>query len=252
MAWFEHGTSRIHYEREGSGEPVLLLPGWGGSIEEFTPLREALAPGFSVIAADPPGSGKSGPQPREYSASYYQDDANSFLALLDDLAIGPTHLIGFSDGGEYALLMASLKPSIAHSVVTWGAGGFLIEAPGMLDGFYNLIDSPTPPFQRFADYMKATYGEPNARVMAQSESRALRAIIEAGGDISRSRATSISCPALLMTGEHDFLAPPTLVSETAKLIRQAQFVEVKNAGHAIHAERPEWLAETIVDWLGRH
>ena len=35
MAWFEHGTSRIYYEEQGSGTPVLVLPGFTQSIEEF-------------------------------------------------------------------------------------------------------------------------------------------------------------------------------------------------------------------------
>jgi pimeloyl-ACP methyl ester carboxylesterase len=65
MSSFDHGTSRIYYEESGSGDPVLLLPGFAGSIEEFSSLREALATGgYRVIAADLPGSGRSEPQPR--------------------------------------------------------------------------------------------------------------------------------------------------------------------------------------------
>ena len=65
MAWFEHGASRIYYEEQGSGTPVLVLPGFAGSIEEFAALREAIvAAGYRVIAADLPGSGRSEPQPR--------------------------------------------------------------------------------------------------------------------------------------------------------------------------------------------
>ena len=60
MAWFEQGPTRIYYEESGDGDPLLLLPGWGGSIDEFAPLRDALSKSFRVIAADCPGSGKSG------------------------------------------------------------------------------------------------------------------------------------------------------------------------------------------------
>ena len=52
MAWFEDGTSRIYYEEEGRGVPVLLLPGWAGSIKDLSALREALAMGYRVIAAE--------------------------------------------------------------------------------------------------------------------------------------------------------------------------------------------------------
>src|SRR4051794_18545671 len=103
MSWFEHDGMRIYYEEEGSGDAVLLLPGWGGSIDEFPVLRTALSGRFRLIAADLPGSGRSGPQPREYKAGYYQEDAAILLALTEGLDACPAHLIGFSDGGEDAL-----------------------------------------------------------------------------------------------------------------------------------------------------
>src|SRR3990172_7487440 len=123
MAWFEHGTVRIYYEQEGSGDALLLIPGITLSIEDLVPIRQALTPHFRVIAADPPGSGRSGPQPRAYTASYFQDDSRAFLALLDELGASPAHIVGFSDGGEYALLMAELKPPAVRSIVAWGAAG---------------------------------------------------------------------------------------------------------------------------------
>ena len=100
-------------------------------------------------------------------------------------------LMGFSDGGEYSLLMAALRPDIARSIVTWGGREVVEPMPGMLDAFFDLVDDPIQPLREFSEYLKAAYGEANARVMVQSESKALRAIIEAGGDISRSRAGEI-------------------------------------------------------------
>ena len=119
MSWFEYANGRIYYETSGQGEPALLLPGWAGNIGEFQVLRHALATHYRVIAADLPGSGQSQPQPREYTATYFQDDAQTFLAMLDDLAAAPADLIGFSDGGEVALLMATSRPDSVRSVVVW-------------------------------------------------------------------------------------------------------------------------------------
>ena len=42
MSWFEHGTSRIYFEEAGTGDPVLLLPGFSGSIKDHVLLRDAL------------------------------------------------------------------------------------------------------------------------------------------------------------------------------------------------------------------
>src|SRR5262245_52885713 len=108
MAVFDRDGTSIYYEESGNGAPVLLLPGWGGTIQEFVPLRETLAANYRVIAADLPGSGKSGPQPRTYTPAYYEEDARLFLAMLDAIDAPQAHLVGFSDGGEYGLLMAEL------------------------------------------------------------------------------------------------------------------------------------------------
>ena len=254
MFWFEHNSSRIYYEEQGSGAPVLVLPGFAGSIEEFAALREALvAAGYRVIAADLPGSGRSEPQPRAYPATYFEDDARSFAALLQHLAVGPAHLMGFSDGGEISLLMAALMPGVARSVVTWGAAGVLNDPDGRLgEAMYNVVDHPIPPLQEFRDYLIATYGEANARAMTQSLVGALRDIIKDGGDLSFAKAGTITCPVLLIVGEHDFFAPPALASKLAARIRTAEALVAEGAEHNVYGDRPEWLTQTILDWLGKH
>ncbi len=253
MAWFEHGAGRIYYEEEGRGDPLLLIPGITLSIEGLQAIRQALTPRFRVIAADPPGSGRSGPQPREYPASYFQDDSRAFLALLDELKASPAHIVGFSDGGEYALVMAELQPAAVRSIVAWGAAGKAAAPPEFLEAFGQVVDNPIPALEGFSKYLKDTYGEENARLMTQSAAKALKAIAEAGGDISRNRAGEIACPALLITGEHDSMfAPPAVVLEMAGAMQHAEFIEAKRAGHSVHHDSPDWLTRTITDWLAKH
>ncbi|MFN8584090.1 MAG: alpha/beta hydrolase [Dehalococcoidia bacterium] len=249
MSWFEHGEARVYYEESGVGEPLLLLPGWAGSIDELAHVRAALEGSYRVIAADLPGSGKSAPQPRTFTPRYLEEDANTFLALLGELGVASAHLVGFSDGGEYALLIAATRPEVARSVVTWGAAGSLGTNTQMADAMTALIDDPIPPMAGFADFLKAAYGEDNARIMTRSAGQAFRAIMEMGGDVSRSRAGRIKAPALLITGEHDFLATPDLVADMAAAIPNATFVQAEGASHPVHHEQPEWLTKTVVDWL---
>ena len=254
MAWFEHGASRIYYEEQGSGTAVLVLPGFAQSIEEFAALREALvAAGYRVIAADLPGSGRSEPQPRVYTATYYEEDARSFASLLQHLTTEPAHLIGFSDGGMTALLMAALTPGVARSVVTWGAAGTISDPGGhLVEAMYNIVDHPIPPLQGLRDYLVSTYGEANARAMTQSMATAKTNIIAAGGDVSLSKAGNITSPVLLIAGDHDIFAPPALASELADRARTAEVLVAEGAEHNVYADRPEWLTQTILDWLGKH
>jgi valacyclovir hydrolase len=253
MAWFEHEASRIYYEEEGNGDAVMLIPGITLGIDDLQLLRQALVPRYRVIAADAPGSGRSGPQPREYAASYYQDDALAFLTLLDRIGATPAHVVGCSDGGEYALIMAELKPAAVRSIVTWGAAGRLAMPPEFVEAFGRVIDDPIPPLLDFSHYLKTTYGEENARITTRSVANAWQAIIDAGGDVSRKRAHEIACPALLITGEQDSMfARPEVVSDMAGAMRKAEFIEVEGAGHLVHHDSPDWLLETIVGWLARH
>jgi valacyclovir hydrolase len=253
MPWFEHGTSRIYYEEAGSGDPVLLLPGFSDSIAGHTLLRETLRPHYRVIAADLPGSGRSQPQPRQYTANYFDDDARSFVALLQKVAGRPTHLVGFSDGGEDALLMAALAPEVARSVLTWGAAGVVSDPSGQLrEAMLNVVDRPIPPMEQYREHLVATYGEANARAMTQSFATALGAIIEAGGDISRSKVGAITCPVLLIAGEHDLFVSKALLDELAGHIPAAETIEVEGVGHDLHIARPEWFVQTSLDWLKRH
>jgi valacyclovir hydrolase len=254
MSWFEHGTSRIYYEEHGAGDPVLLLPGWSQSAEELAAVRDALAASYRVIAADLPGSGRSQPQPRAYAATYYEDDAAAFAALLRQLGVVPAHLVGFSDGGEIALLMAALTPDVARSVATWGAAGRLSDPEGQLrQVMYNLVDHPIPPMQGFRDHLVATYGEANARAMSQSQAGAVTAILEgaSGGELALASADQITCPVLLITGAHDFFAPPSLVAQAAARIRGAETMTADGAGHDVQNSHPDWLTHTILDWLAR-
>ena len=253
MAWFEHGTSRIYYEESGSSDPVLLLPGWAGSIGELTALREALAASYRVIAADLPGSGRSEPMPRPYTATYYEDDARSFTALLQHLGTGPAHLLGFSDGGEVELLMAATTPDLARSLATWGSAGAVPEELlPIVEAMSNMIDNPIPPLKSFRDQLVAAYGEANARTNIRNFTTAGRAIIDRGGDISLSKVGNITCPVLLIVGEHDFVISPSMISQLSSLIPDSESVVVEGAGHGVHEDRPEWLEQTILDWLKKH
>jgi pimeloyl-ACP methyl ester carboxylesterase len=222
-------------------------------MTELSALREALAARYRVISADLPGSGRSEPQPREYTPTYFEEDARAFAALLRQLETGPAHLVGYSDGGEVSLLMAATMPDSVRSVATWGAADTIPEEQlPLLDAFYDVIDSPIEPLQGFSQQLKAEYGEANARAMTRSFVSAIRAIVADGGDISLSRAGGITCPVLLIVGEHDFFISPALVAQVAARIPTAEVIEVPGAGHGVHEDRPGWFVEILLDWLAEH
>lgn len=258
MSWFEHGTSRIHFEDTGRGDPVLLLPGFSDHIGNHAGLRDALCRHYRVIAADLPGSGRSMPQPRAYHVGYYDEDAEAFTALLHELGVAPAHLVGHSDGGEVGLVMAATAPHILRSVLTWGSGGSVRDPDGKIAAlFRNAMADPIPDepdfpvFPGYRDYLIATYGEEIARATTKSFAAAIDAIVAAGGDILHGRADQISCPTLLMVGETDPFVSKSQIDDLAARMRNASAIEVSAAGHGIHEDRPDWFTKTVLDWLAR-
>jgi valacyclovir hydrolase len=252
MAWFEHGTSRIYYEEYGTGDAVLLLPGFVVSTDDMTTVREALAADYRVIVADLPGSGRSLPQPRKYTATFYEDDAHSFTALLEHLNIESAHLIGWSDGGEVVLHLATGAAAIARSVVIWGAAGSIQDPDGKILAMADMIDNPTPELQGFSDYLIESYGKDSARITMQTWAAALTDIVNKGGNISLNKADTITCPVLLLSGDKDEIAPPELISKLATKLPNVEVMTVADGGHSFHEDRPEWFIQTVSDWLKQH
>jgi valacyclovir hydrolase len=252
MSWVGPPGRRLYFEDSGRGDAVLLMPGWGGSIAGLGRLRRDLADGFRVVAVDLPGSGRSQPRPRRYTPDYYQQDAAVLLGLLDALGIGAAHLVGFSDGGEEALLMAALRPGCALSVVTWGAIGQIVASPADLDELATAMSSPTDALAPLAAYLADTYGVVSATIMTETWSSAMRGILEAGGDISRSLAGRIRCPALLIAGTHDSFCSPELTRQLAEAIPRGEFAEAYSAGHDVHVSHGDWLSATVQRFLAGH
>lgn len=89
--------ARIHYEREGSGLPVVFLHAGVADSRMWQPQVEEFAQHFDVIRPDVRGFGRS-----ELPASRWSPVAD-LLALTDTLRLKPAHLIGCSLGGAIAI-----------------------------------------------------------------------------------------------------------------------------------------------------
>jgi pimeloyl-ACP methyl ester carboxylesterase len=117
---------------------------------------------------------------------------------------------------------------------------------------HDIADNPIPPLQPYRAFLVSYCGEANARAMTQSMADAKGAITEAGGEVALAKADSIACPVLLIAGEQDKFVPPTLLTQSAARIPGAKSVIVDGAGHDLLRSHPDWLAQTVPDWLQRH
>jgi pimeloyl-ACP methyl ester carboxylesterase len=122
---FISAGTRIHYIVEGKGEPVLLIHGFGLSLQKCwldTGIIKALADKYKVIAMDVRGHGKSD-KPHN-PAAYGEETVNDVVRLLDHLKIKKAHLVGYSMGGMITCSMLGYHPKRVLSAVIGGAGWY--------------------------------------------------------------------------------------------------------------------------------
>lgn len=106
--------ARIHYERAGSGFPVIFLHAGIADSRMWEPEVEVLAKHFDVIRPDQRGFGQSDLPATRWSA------IADLLAIMDSLGLKPAHLVGCSMGGELAIDFALEHPERVSKLVLVG------------------------------------------------------------------------------------------------------------------------------------
>ena len=137
----------LHYEDtlpESDQIPVILLHGMLGTarIHLGHVMDQLRQQGFRVIGLTQRGYGESLPKPRDFPDNFYQRDCADLIAFMGAMRIDQAHLIGYSDGGEIALIAAGQHPRarrLLHrdrryrQLRARAAAGLSAHVPGRLD-----------------------------------------------------------------------------------------------------------------------
>ena len=109
---------KLYYETYGQGPPLLLLHGNGGSSSAFAQNIPYFAQRYRVVAVDSRAHGKSIDPGDSLSFEMMADD---FAGLLTSLRIDSAYVLGWSDGGINALVLALRHPEKVRKLVATGA-----------------------------------------------------------------------------------------------------------------------------------
>lgn len=238
--------ARLYYDASGSGDPVIFIHGLMDVPRvHHAPLLDWLAGTFHVIAPSLRGYGQSTPKPRDFPPDFYHRDAADVVALVEALDLPPAHLIGYSDGGEVALIAAGLAPARFRSVAVWGAVGYF--GPDMYD-----VAARAYPGDWIPESDRALHGITDIDPIMRQWVDSVQTMVQGGGDVSLSLAPNITGPLLIALGEGDTLNPAAYGQQFVDRATQAEgrVVVVPDCGHAIHKQRWDELRQLLGDFLG--
>jgi 3-oxoadipate enol-lactonase len=259
MAKVEVAGRGIHYERAGSGEPLLLIQGMSGThVAWGEPFRSALEESFDVVAFDNRGIGLSDPVEGPFTIVEMAEDT---AALLDALELESAHVVGISMGGMIAQELALAAPGRLRSLTLGctycgGPGSRLMPqenveklAAGIMSGDRDTAirasyEVNLSPGFRADEDAYATFHEMATSVPARKQTIELQAQAIFGHDTS-GRLGDLALPTLIIHGTLDGVLPFPNGELIASLMPRARFEILEDVGHMFWWEQPQRSAELI-------
>lgn len=218
----------LYYEVYGEGDPLLLIHGNGGSISAFSNQIPYFAEKYKVIAVDSRAQGKSTDECDSLSFEMMADDFN---ALLDSMHISSYRVLGWSDGGINALLMAIRHPEKVTMLAATGAN--LIPD--------STVFAPHAYREWMNDYLRSGKEPQTPKLKNQ---RKLMALDLFQPHITTAQLQTIKCPSLIIGGDHDLIVPSHTL-EIANAISGAFLWIVPDSGHATLIQHKKQFNEVV-------
>ncbi len=231
----------IKIYREGCGQALTLIHGWGMNAAVFEPLLASLVDDFCVTRIDLPGYGQS-----SWLGENFDQQVEQIAQALDDSIV-----LGWSLGGLYALRLAHRYPERFHRLILMNSNPCFVQR----ENWHCAVDAEV--FRQFGESLGAGWQATVRRFLglqmqgieqARQRVRELTALLEKGGEPDpqaldfglqclleqdlRSHLGELSQPVLCLLGERDTLVP-ACVGEQIHRISEAIGVEcVARSAHA--------------------
>jgi pimeloyl-ACP methyl ester carboxylesterase len=255
----ELAGTELHYERAGSGEPLLLIQGMSANHRAWgRPFSSLLERDFEVIAFDNRGIGLSSPVSEAFSIAEMAADTAGLLAALE---IESAHVLGISMGGMIAQELALAHPERLRSLTIGcsycGGEGSQLMDPADFQGLVEAMASGDPqrvframyelnlsPGFRAEESRYADFTAMAEALPAPRETIGLQVQAIVAHDTS-ARLSRISVPALVLHGTVDRVLGYPNGPLIASLIPGARLETYEDVGHMFWWERPERTAELV-------
>lgn len=183
------------YIEKGSGEPLILLHGNGQNYTYFSNQFDVFAERFHVYALDTRGHGQT---PRGVMPFTMRGFAEDLLNFMDEHGLAKAHILGFSDGGNIALLFAIRHPERVDRLIVDGAD---LDTSGVKLGFQlpielgyrmaKLFGGKSPEAAAHIEMLNLMVNEPNIPLGELSRIKAKTLVLAGTNDIIKDRHTRL-------------------------------------------------------------
>jgi pimeloyl-ACP methyl ester carboxylesterase len=252
--------ARIHYERSGSGLPLIMLHAGVADGRMWEPQLAAFEKHFDVVRPDRRGIGQSELPPGEWSA------VADVLALMDELGLKPAHFVGCSMGGALAIDFALDHPERVSKLVLVGSGVSGQKPSPEYDHLFAEVEVA----DKIGDLDALNEAElhvwlegPNRRDTADPRLRKLflemnatgfktdweSAVVKQLDPPAVGRLGEITAPVLVVVGDEDLIPIQKTADMLASSIAGARKVVIHDAAHLPNLEHPEEFNRLVLDFL---
>ncbi|MBT8163179.1 MULTISPECIES: alpha/beta fold hydrolase [Arthrobacter] len=222
----------------GPGAALLLLHGgMSNSDDLLRSIGGDLSKDYRVVAFDRRGHGRTADTEGAFD---YEDMAAETVRVLETVVHGPAHLVGWSDGGIVALLVALSRPDLVHRLVVIGTN-FHYNGTVPFD-----MDPQSPMAQELA----TAYAErsPDGAEHLEVVFRKSVALFTSEPQLTTADIGRIAHPALVVVGDDDVVTLAHTIS-LYEALPSGQLAVVPGASHALPFEQPDVLARLITTFL---
>jgi pimeloyl-ACP methyl ester carboxylesterase len=221
--YYELNGIKLYTETYGKGKPLFLFHGNGGSIAAFSKNIPYFSKYYKVIAVDTRAHGKSVDTGNALTFEMIADD---FAKLMEVMKIDSAYVIGWSDGGIDALVLAMRHPKKVIKLAATGAN-MRVDSTVFIKGF---LEEMNKGYLAKKDKIFTDAKEKNDFKVFALDVLEPRYKPEA--------MQNVLCPALIIAGDKDLIAPEHTV-EIFKFIPKGQLWILPNTGHATLIDRAD-------------
>ena len=244
----------INYIKKGNGKAVLILPGWGTTINTYMPIINSLSTYNTVYCLDMPGFGES----EEPNTSWNLDDYVTFVIdFIKSQNINELSLIGHSNGGRIIIKLMNEKNLSfkVNKIILIGSAGIVHEKNLYQNSKVKLakigknileLKPIKKIFPNLIMKLKNNFGSEDYKNASPIMKGTLVQLINY--DL-REFLSNINVPTLLIWGSNDTATPISDGKLMEKLIPDAGLIRIENCSHYVFLEQPGYVNKIINTFL---